>query len=81
MKRKKTKPNKAKKELTYFLDHPDIHREECVGNGSSPSSSTATSAAGASNESGTRFSGMAGSAASTGKPSIASQINFGNKGK
>lgn len=32
-------------ELSYFLDHPDIKREECVGNGStagaSPSSAPA----------------------------------------
>ena len=27
---------KMKEELTYFLDHPDIHREECIGNQASP---------------------------------------------
>lgn len=40
---KKEKKKSAKKngELTYFLDHPDIKREECVGNGSSPSEAPA----------------------------------------
>lgn len=27
---------KMKDELTYFLDHPDIKREECIGNQSTP---------------------------------------------
>jgi hypothetical protein len=32
---------KMKDELTYFLDHPDIKREECIGNQASPGTQAA----------------------------------------
>jgi len=34
--KKQSQSKKAKGELTYFLDHPDIKRHESPGNGSSP---------------------------------------------
>ena len=65
---------KMTNELTYFLDHPDIKREECIGNQSSPGIPAANVT-----PSDVRGGSMAGSVASTGRPSIASQINFGGK--
>lgn len=75
-KKKKASKKESKKypnhsnELTYFLDHPDIKREECVGNGSSPGPSNMTGSQ-------VRSPSMPGSTAATGKPSIAAQIGFG----
>lgn len=44
---KKNKEKKAKCELSYFLDHPQIKRSESVGNGNvpvAPSTSSGTPA-------------------------------------
>lgn len=57
-------------ELTYFLDHPDIKREECEGNGSTPGPMNVPPST-------VRSGTMQGSTAQTGKPSIAAQIGFG----
>lgn len=89
MKRKKKAKAKAsnkhrsemhKDELTYFLDHPDIHREPCIGNGNSPGS-----IASAINWGGKGDAKPASSAPESSKPSsspsIAEQINFGGKFK
>lgn len=59
------KNKKAKSELTYFLDHPDIKRHESPGNGSS-ATITPTQPA---------------KPVQPAKPSIAAQINFGGKFK
>lgn len=69
------KNKKAKSQLTYFLDHPDIKRHESVGNGAVPTVSTAPT------PSQVRSGNIAGSVKTTGKPSIAAQINFGGKFK
>lgn len=73
MAKKNKKP--AKSELTYFLDHPDIKRHESVGNGAVPTVSTVST------PSQVRSGNIAGSVKTTGRPSIASQINFGGKPK
>lgn len=90
MKHKKNKASKKastkhrsemhKDELTYFLDHPDIHREPCVGNGNAPGSIAAAINFGGK---GTASAAPAASSAPSeaSKPSIAEQINFGGKFK
>lgn len=62
---KKNKKSKGKAGLSYFLDHPDIKRNESVGNGSVPMVKPSTPS----------------KPAQPAKPSIASQINFGGKFK
>lgn len=81
MKHKKKAKKSAKKAdtLTYFLDHPDIKREECIGNGSSPGPSAPSLPSANVSPSEVRGGSMAGTVANTGRPSIASQINFGGK--
>ena len=77
--------------LTYFLDHPQITRHESPGNGNVPGSmaaqinfggkgASAPSSAPSSASNSTPKVAPA-SAPSSGKPSIASQINFGGKFK
>jgi hypothetical protein len=89
-KKKSGKEGKAKKpkyELTYFLDHPQIQRHECVGN-QEPKPSLGAQIG---------FPGMAGSTvkdtspkptsqpaqpkAASSKPSLMEQINWGGKFK
>lgn len=77
------KNKKAKSELTYFLDHPDIKRHESPGNGNAPGSIGSMI-----NFGGKGTASPAKPAptsqpkpASSSKPSIASQINFGGKFK
>lgn len=74
------KKKKAKDNLTYFLDHPQIKRHESPGNGNTPGSIAAA----------INFGGKGTAApkpaptsqpASSSKPSIAEQINFGGKFK
>lgn len=71
-----------KDELTYFLDHPDIHREECVGNGNAPGSlASAINWGGKGTAAPSSAAPSAAPASSSSSPSIAQQINFGGKFK
>lgn len=77
------KPTKPDYELTYFLDHPQIQRHECVGN-QDPKPSLGAQIG---------FPGMAGSTSkpasqpssqpsqpkTDSKPSLMQQINWGGK--
>ena len=89
--KKKSAPKKTKKadkkypnhvnELTYFLDHPDIKREECIGNGSAPGSLASKINWGGQGTASAPKSAPATPAASSKPSSLAEQINFGGKFK
>lgn len=72
---------KAKNKLTYFLDHPQIKRHECVGNGNSPGSLGSQINFGGKGTAAPAAPKPAPSSkpSTASKPSIASQINFGGK--
>lgn len=70
-----------KDSLTYFLDHPEIHREECVGNGNAPGSIASQINFGGKGTAAPPSAPTSSPATAESKPSIASQINFGGKYK
>lgn len=73
---------KSKDSLTYFLDHPQIKRGESVGNGNTPGSIAASINFGGKGTAAPPAPKPAPSQpATSGKPSIAEQINFGGKFK
>ncbi len=68
---------KMENELTYFLDHPDIKREECVGNGSAPGSLASRINWGGQGTASAEKSAPAAPASSgSSKPSIGAQIGW-----
>jgi hypothetical protein len=73
---------KAKGCLTYFLDHPQIKRNESPGNGNSPGSiASQINFGGKGTASPSSAPKAAPAAPSSSKPSISEQINFGGKFK
>jgi hypothetical protein len=67
---------KMDNELTYFLDHPDIHREECIGNGNAPGSLASQINFGGKGTAAPKPAASTPAPAAASKPSIASQIGW-----